>query len=61
MKLVEYIKETKGEMKHVTWPTRKQATNYTFLVIGVSVAVALLLALADKIFALGLEKLIFNK
>lgn len=61
MKLVEYIKETKGEMKHVTWPTRKQATNYTLLVIGVSVAVALLLALADKVFSLGLEKIILNK
>jgi len=60
MKLVEYIKDTKGEMKHVTWPTKKQATNYTFLVIGVSVAVALLLAFADKMFALGLEKIILN-
>ncbi len=60
MKLVEYIKETKGEMKHVTWPTKKQAVNYTFLVIGVSVVVALLLAFFDKVFALGLEKIIFN-
>lgn len=61
MKLVEYIKETRAEMRHVTWPTRKQAINYTFLVIGVSVATALILALADKIFALGLERIILNK
>jgi preprotein translocase subunit SecE len=60
MKLVEYIKETRAEMRHVTWPTRKQAVNYTFLVIGVSIATALVLALADKIFTLGLERIILN-
>lgn len=61
MKLVEYIKETRAEMRHVTWPTRKQAVNYTFLVIGLSVVTALILSLADKIFALGLERIILNK
>ena len=59
MKLTEYIKDTRGEMKHVNWPTRKQAVNYTLLVIGLSVATALLLALADYVFGLGLEKFIF--
>ena len=60
MKLSEYIKDTRGEMRHVNWPTRKQALNYTLLVIGVSVATALLLALADYVFGLGLEKFIFQ-
>lgn len=58
MKLVEYIKETRGEMKHVNWPTKSQALNYTLLVIGLSVVVALLLSLADYVFGLGLEKLV---
>jgi preprotein translocase subunit SecE len=61
MKLVEYIKDTKGEMKQVTWPTRKQTLNYTLLVIGLSVAVAILLAIADFVFGLGLEGIILNK
>lgn len=60
MKLVEYIKETRGEMKHVNWPTRSQAINYTLLVIGLSLATALLLAVADFVFGLGLEKLIIK-
>jgi preprotein translocase subunit SecE len=60
MKLVEYIKETRAEMRHVTWPTKSQAVNYTFLVIGVSTVTALILALADKIFALGLERIILK-
>lgn len=61
MKIVEYIKDTKGEMKHVTWPTRKQSVNYTLLVIGISVGVAILLAIADYVFSLGLENIILNK
>lgn len=61
MKIVEYVKETKGEMKHVSWPTKKQSVNYTLLVIGISIALALILALADYVFSLGLEKLILNK
>ncbi len=60
MKLVEYIKETRGEMKHVNWPTRSQALNYTFLVIGLSIVTAILLALADYVFGLGLETLILK-
>ncbi|MEK7607341.1 MAG: preprotein translocase subunit SecE [Patescibacteria group bacterium] len=58
MKLTDYIRDTRGEMKHVNWPTRNQAINYTLLVIGISVATALILALADYIFGFGLEKII---
>ena len=61
MKLVEYIRETRGEMKHVNWPTKSQAVNYTLLVIGLSIATALLLSLADYVFSLGLEKLILGQ
>jgi preprotein translocase subunit SecE len=61
MKLVEYIKETRGEMKHVNWPTRSQALNYTLLVIALSVVTAIILSVADYVFGLGLEKLLFNR
>ncbi len=47
MKIAEYIKETKGELSHVSWPTRKQAVAYTALVIGVSVVIAVYLGAAD--------------
>jgi len=60
MKLVEYIKETRGEMKHVNWPSKSQAVNYTLLVIGLSLVTAVVLALADYVFGLGLEKLILQ-
>ena len=51
MKITEYIKETKAEMSHVTWPTRKQAINYSIVVVLVSLITALLLGLFDYIFS----------
>jgi preprotein translocase subunit SecE len=51
MSLTEYIKETKGEMAHVSWPTRKQAIAYALAVVVVSVGTSLLLALFDFIFS----------
>lgn len=51
MKITEYIKDTKSEMEHVAWPTRKQAITYSIAVVIFSVFVALLLGLFDYIFA----------
>ena len=52
MKLINYFKETKGELKHVSWPTRKQATAYTLLVVMVSVIVAVYVGVFDYLFSL---------
>lgn len=60
MSLSSYIKETRAEIKHVSWPTRKQAVNYTIIVIGLSVVTALILGFFDFAFSLGLEKLILK-
>jgi preprotein translocase subunit SecE len=58
MSLIQYIKDVRGEMRHVSWPTRKQAAIYTALVIGISIAVALYLGGLDFLFSRGLEFLI---
>ncbi len=58
MKIAEYIKEVKGELKHVNWPTRKQAIAYTLIVIFISVATAYYLGLFDFIFTQLLQKLL---
>lgn len=60
MSLSTYITETKAEIKHVAWPTRKQAISYTLIVIAISVATAFILGFFDFIFSLGLEKLIIK-
>jgi preprotein translocase subunit SecE len=59
-KLTNYIQASAQEMKKVTWPTRKETKNYTLLVIGISVGVAVFLGALDFIFSIGLEKLITN-
>ncbi len=50
MKIAEYIRETRAEMKHVTWPTRSQSIAYTILVIVIYVAVGALLTAFDSLF-----------
>lgn len=59
-KLTNYIKDSVTEMKKVTWPTKKETTNYTLLVIGISLGVALFLGLLDFLFTTGFQ-LIINK
>ena len=58
MGLTDYIKETRVEMKHVTWPSRKQAIAFTVVVIVISIGVALYLGFFDYLFTLGLGKII---
>jgi preprotein translocase subunit SecE len=58
MKIINYIKDTRGELKHVSWPTRKQTISFTLIVIAVSLAVALYLGVFDFIFTQLLEKFV---
>jgi len=50
MKIVEYVKETRGELKHVSWPTRQQAVAFTLIVIALSLFVAVFLGFFDYVF-----------
>lgn len=54
-KVLNYIKASVEEMKKVSWPTKKETTNYTILVISISLAVAAFLGTLDFIFNWGLE------
>jgi preprotein translocase subunit SecE len=51
-RLTEYLKETKGELKHVSWPTKNQAILFTVIVIVFSFAVAVFLGAFDYIFTM---------
>jgi len=53
-RLIQYIKESKIELKKVVWPTKKQTLSHTLLVIGFSLALAAFLGAVDY----GLNKLI---
>ncbi|MFA6797491.1 MAG: preprotein translocase subunit SecE [Candidatus Paceibacterota bacterium] len=58
-KLSNYILETRGEMKHVSWPTKRQTLLFTVLVIFVSIVVSVYLGLFDYLFSIGLKSLIY--
>ncbi|MEK7628638.1 MAG: preprotein translocase subunit SecE [Patescibacteria group bacterium] len=54
MSFTQYIKDTRGELNHVAWPTQAQTITYTALVIGVSIIVAFYLGFFDFVFTKGL-------
>jgi len=46
-----YIRETRGEMRKVVWPTREEAWRLTLIVLGVTAAFAIFLWAMDSIFS----------
>ena len=54
-----YFNETIGELRKVNWPTRKEATNLTMIVLAVMLGMSVFLGSLDllftKIFALLLS------
>jgi preprotein translocase subunit SecE len=58
MSLTDYIRETRGELKHVSWPTRKQAIVFTVIVIVLSFALAFYLGFFDYLFSLGIKVIV---
>src|SRR5512136_1157413 len=57
-RLVRYFKETRAELRKVSWPTRKQAINLTMIVLAVTVAMAIFLGAVDLLFATLLRLLV---
>ena len=58
MSLISYIKETRGELKHVNWPTRRQTIIFTTIVIILSILTGLYLGFFDFVFNLILKEVI---
>lgn len=58
MKIINFLKEVKIEIKKVNWPTRKEAVRYTLIVIAVSLGVAAFLGFFDFIFQILYQKYI---
>ncbi|MFA4831141.1 MAG: preprotein translocase subunit SecE [Patescibacteria group bacterium] len=59
-KIKDYLKESIGEMKKVVWPTKKQTTNYSLIVIAMSLGTAIFFGILDYAFNIGLESIISN-
>ncbi len=46
-----FLGEVRSELKKVVWPTRREATNLTILVVGLSVSVGIILGIIDYAFS----------
>ena len=54
-RFVNYIRDSKQELKKVVWPTKKETTHHTLLVISISLGVAVFLGVIDYILSRVLE------
>lgn len=48
--LVQFLKETKIELKKVKWPSKDEVVRMTLIVISISAAVSLFISALDFIF-----------
>jgi preprotein translocase subunit SecE len=56
--LFNYLKESREEMRKVSWPSKQDTTKYSVIVIILSLVVAAFFAGLDWILNIGLEQLI---
>jgi preprotein translocase SecE subunit len=61
MALIQYIKETRTELNHVNWPTRRQTIAFTVVVILVSLGASFFLGFFDFLLKLGVDTFIFKQ
>jgi preprotein translocase subunit SecE len=59
-RLFNYLRDTRAELKHVSWPTQKQTVMYTALVITISIVTALYLGFFDFAFTRGLDRFLLS-
>ncbi|MCJ7668633.1 MAG: preprotein translocase subunit SecE [Anaerolineae bacterium] len=49
--ITRFLRETRSELRKVTWPSRQEATNLTVIVLAVTVTMAASLGLIDYVFS----------
>lgn len=57
-KLLNYIKGSQQELKKVVWPTKKEVTRNTIIVIIFSLSMAAFLGAVDYLLSLIIENII---
>lgn len=59
-RITKFFSEARQELRHVNWPTRQEALYLTFVVIGMTVGIALFLGLADYVFSYLIKNFILQ-
>jgi preprotein translocase subunit SecE len=57
--MFDFIRESREELKRVTWPEKEEVSNFTVVVIVTLVVVAVFLALVDMVLG-EIMKLLVN-
>ncbi len=50
MQFIQYLRDTKGELAHVSWPSRSQAIAFSVLVVVLSILTSVYLGVFDTLF-----------
>ncbi len=58
--LIGFFQDAKAELLRVNWPNRREVIRYTFLVVAISLAVALFLGTLDSVFSWFLEQVLLG-
>ena len=53
-----YVAEVRSELKKVAWPTRETVVKLTLIVIAVSIAVGIYIAVLDAVLHFGVEQIL---
>lgn len=56
---VRFVKESRSELRKVTWPSRQTTARYTLIVIGACLVVGFVIGGIDFLFTKVLETLLF--
>jgi preprotein translocase subunit SecE len=56
----KFFSEALTELRHVNWPTRKEATRLTLIVIGIAAGLAIFLGAFDYLFSFLIKNFILQ-
>jgi preprotein translocase subunit SecE len=56
--LLRYFRETRGELRKVTWPTRQESQRLTAIVLAVTALMSIFLGILDFIFSNAVQSLV---
>lgn len=58
LNIANFISETRKEINKVTWPTRKETTVTTGLIVAMALAAGLFFYVADQTLSFGISSLL---
>jgi preprotein translocase subunit SecE len=58
--IARYFRDTRAELRKVTWPSREEAWHLTLIVLGATVGMSIILGLSDLLFSRIMQGIVTN-